>query len=269
MVFSVLIAHYNHWNLFYQDCYPNLLRQTFKDFEIVIVDDCSTDGSFQKLQQLAETDNRIKLFQNETNKGVGFTKRECVSKASGKICAFADPDDAIYETAIEDSISVLQKNDAVAAYSQIMLCDEQLKPLHLYPRTRKIKNGNRFFFNINNEVSHFFSFKKEAYSKTEGINPELTSSVDFDLYLKMYETGDFVFIEKPLYCYRRHQGGISQAKEKKTSTRNNWNKVLYDTCVRRNISKIGKQPVNETLDLAKVIFERENSWANKLKRKLF
>jgi len=269
MVFSVLIAHYNHWNLFHQDCYPNLIRQTFRDFEIVIVDDCSTDGSFQKLQQLAETDSRIKLFQNKNNSGVGFTKRECVSRASGQICGFVDPDDAVYETALEESIHAIRKNDAVAAYSQIMLCNEQLKPLQIYPRTQKVKNGNHFFFNINNEVSHFFSFKKEAYSKTAGINPELTSSVDFDLYLKMYETGDFVFIEKPLYFYRQHQGGVSQAKEKKTNTRNNWNKVLHDTCVRRNISKIGNHPINETSDLATIIFERENSWANKLKRKLF
>lgn len=269
MLFSVLIAHYNNWDFFFQNCYPSLIRQTFKDFEIVIVDDCSTDGSFQKLQKLAEADNKIKLFQNETNKGVGFTKRECVSRASGKICAFADPDDAIYETAIEDSIFAVQKHDVTASYSQIMLCDEQLQPLNLYPRTRKIKNGNLFFFNINNEVSHFFSFKKEAYSKTSGINPELTSSVDFDLYLKLYETGNFVLIEKPLYYYRQHQAGVSQAKKNKINIRKNWNKVLYDTCVRRGISKIEKQTVNETLDLAEVIFERENSWANKLKRKLF
>jgi len=239
------------------------------DFEIVIVDDCSTDGSFQKLQQLAETDSRIKLFQNETNKGVGFTKRECVGKASGQICAFVDPDDAVYETALEESFHAIQKNNAVAAYSQIMLCDEQLKPLHIYPRTQKIKNGNHFFFNINNEVSHFFSFKKESYSKTAGINSELTSSVDFDLYLKLYEVGNFELIEKPLYLYRQHQGGISQNKKKKESVKRNWNKVLFDTCKRRGIEKIGSTKITEDIDLSKLIFERENNWVNKLKRKLF
>ena len=52
MIFSILIAHYNNWDYF-QECYQSINNQTFKDFEIIIVDDCSTDDSFQKLVNLS------------------------------------------------------------------------------------------------------------------------------------------------------------------------------------------------------------------------
>ncbi|HUH35334.1 MAG TPA: glycosyltransferase [Moheibacter sp.] len=269
MLSSLLIAHFNNWEYF-QDCYKSIQNQTYRNFEIVVLDDCSTDGSFQQLQALALKDSNIKLFKNETNQGVGFTKAKLIELAKGEVIGFLDPDDTLYESALELSINEHVKNEKiVATYSQIMLCDENLNSLRIYTRTRKIKNNNQLFFNINNEVSHFFTFKKKAYLKTNGINPELTSSVDFDLYLKLYEIGEFTYIDEPLYYYRQHQKGVSQNIKKKDSVKKNWNKVLYDTCLRRKIDKIGKTKVSENIDLSKLIFERENSLFEKIKRKLF
>ncbi|MBJ5801086.1 glycosyltransferase family 2 protein, partial [Salmonella enterica subsp. enterica serovar Derby] len=80
-----------------------------KDFEVIIVDDCSTDDSFESIKALVKNDHRIKLYQNQENQGVGFTKRKCVELSTGEICGFLDPDDALAENALE--ISIKKHND--------------------------------------------------------------------------------------------------------------------------------------------------------------
>lgn len=268
MLFSILVAHYNNFEYF-KDFYKSVLNQSYQNFEIIIVDDKSTDNSLEKIKILTAKDSRVKIFENETNKGVGFTKRKCVEMAKGEICGFIDPDDAVTENALELSLQkYLEKPQIVGTYSQIMLCDSLLRPQKIYSRTTKIINGNPHFFNINNEVSHFFTFRKESYLRTSGINPKLTASEDFDLYLKMYEVGELVYLSTPLYFYRLHDKGISQDKSKKEKVHKNWNKMLMETCKRRKITKIGNITLSEDTDLSKIIFEKENTFSAKVKRKI-
>lgn len=268
MLFSILVAHYNNFEYF-KDFYKSVLCQTYQNFEIIIVDDQSTDNSLEKLKKYTAEDPRVKIFENETNKGVGFTKRKCVAMASGEICGFIDPDDAVTENALELSIkSYLANTKIVGTYSKIMLCDHLLRPQKVYARSRKVTNGNPLFFNINNEISHFFTFRKESYLKTAGINPNLTASEDFDLYLKMYEVGDLTYIPKPLYFYRLHDKGISQDKSKTEKIHKNWNEMLKEACKRRNIKKIGNIILTENSDVSKIIFEKENTFAAKVQRKI-
>ena len=123
MKFSILIAHYNNWNYF-QECYKSIQDQTYQDFEIVIVDDCSTDDSFQKLEELSLIDSKIKLFQNKENKQVGYTKRRCVEEACGEFCLFVDPDDKISSTSLEDIRNVYNLNPTIiATYSKLDLME--------------------------------------------------------------------------------------------------------------------------------------------------
>jgi len=65
-------------------------------------------------------------------------------------------------------------------------------------------------------VSHFKVLKKEAYLKTDGINPKLRQTVDKDLVLKLEETGDFLHINKSLYFYRHHSNNLSRSIHKKS-----------------------------------------------------
>ena len=117
MLFSILIAHYNNYNYFL-DCYKSILAQEYQNFEVIIVDDCSTDDSFVKLQELLKTDSRFKLYKNEQNRGVGYTKRRCAELANGDVCGFVDPDDALKENAIQSAVSnYVNKN--VAVYSRL------------------------------------------------------------------------------------------------------------------------------------------------------
>ena len=269
MLFSILLAHYNNFEYF-KDFYQSVSAQSYQNYEIIIVDDNSTDGSLEKIKSLTSANQKVKIFENDINMGVGFTKRRCVEMAVGELCGFVDPDDAIAKNALEISVSQYAASaKIVGTYSMITLCNSLLQPQKIFTRTAKIKNGRKDFFNINNEISHFFTFRKESYLKTLGINEELTASEDFDLYLKMYEIGDLVFIPKPLYLYRLHNDGISQDKSNRSDIHNNWNQMLFDTCQRRNIAKIGNTVVSKDINLAKIIFDKENTFSSKIKRRLF
>ena len=267
MKFSVLIAHYNNAP-FFKQCYESLKKQTYQNFEIILVDDCSTDNSLDEIEYFTKGDTRVKIFKNTENKGVGFTKKRCVEEATGEICGFVDPDDALTPDALERSIAEYHDKNTIATYSQFYVCDEKLNIKKIFPNTRKIKNNNKLFFNIHFEVAHFFSFKKATYLETEGINAELTSAVDQDLYLKLYEKGNFFFIAKPLYLYRIHEKGVSQEKSKKEKLNSNWDKVLRDTTKRRNTNLLYGKNISEIDSLQHFIVKKENTFLKKIIKKL-
>ena len=267
MRYSILIAHYNNYHYFVE-CYNSLLAQTDPNFEVIVVDDYSTDDSVNQIKALCKDDPRVKIVVNDKNQGVGYTKRKCVELASGEVCGFVDPDDALTPNAIGVSKIHFKNETVIATYSQLSICDHNLSIQKTFPNTVKIENGNSLFLNINFEVAHFFSFRKSTYLLTEGIDSSLTSAVDQDLYLKLYEKGDFQYIPEALYLYRIHDKGVSQEKSKKDKLNHNWHLVLLNTLKRRNISKIYGQNIDEINNLPHLILNKQNTFLSKFLRKL-
>ncbi|MEB4763042.1 glycosyltransferase family 2 protein [Chryseobacterium indologenes] len=262
--FSILIAHYNNGKYF-KDCYQSLISQSYENWEVIIVDDASTDDSVEVIQSMIKDDPRFRLYYNSVNRGCGFTKRECMKYAEGEICAYLDPDDALYPEALEKTVGEFVDNDAiVAVYSQMMLCNDTLIPDKIFASTKQIYNS-RYFFNCPIQFAHFFTFKKEIYSKTSGINPKLKSAVDQDLYLKILEFGDVQYLKEPLYLYRLHSRGISQQSAKK-SAKESFARVIYDTMKRRGIKKINNQEVPETYTNSQEIYQLLDYQTNKVHR---
>lgn len=268
MMFSILIAHYNNYDYF-RACYASILKQSYQDFEVIILDDCSTDGSFEKIKTEVMNNPKVKLFQNEENKGVGFTKKKCVTLATGEICSFVDPDDAITPNALEICTEKYHNPETIATYSQINICDESLRPQKIFENTRHIKSGNPLFFNIRFEISHFFTFRKEAYKKIRGINPELNVAEDMDLYLQLYDIGKIDYISSPLYFYRVHKKGLSHDPQKENIKKQNWHQVLLETLKRRNISLLYGEKIETIHHLPEFINRKQNTLVSKIIRKLF
>lgn len=242
MKFSILIANYNNGKYF-KECYDSIMAQTHKNWEVIIVDDASTDNSVELIKKIIGDDSRFIFLENDINKGCGFTKRKTLEFATGKICGFLDPDDAITQKAVALSLSKYTSENIVATYSKITFCDENLKPQYNFEKIKKIYN-NKYFFNCPIQINAFFTFRKSAYDKTEGINSNLSSAVDQDLYLKILEHGNPVFIRKNLYLYRRHLKGISQGSLK-NNAKENFAKVIFDAFKRRKIEKINGVKVPE------------------------
>ncbi|MCS3530437.1 glycosyltransferase family A protein [Chryseobacterium sp. JUb7] len=238
---SILIANYNNGKYF-KACYDSLIAQKYENWEAIIVDDDSKDNSVEIIKDIIKDDPRFIFYKNEINQGCGFSKRKCAELATGDFYAYLDPDDALLPDSISRSLEEFDKNkDLIATYSQLFFCDENLKPDKIFDKIKQVHN-NKYFFNCPIQISAFFVFKKEAYLKTSGINANLRTAVDQDLYLKLLEFGDAKFIKEPLYKYRLHSRGISQESSKQNA-KDSFARVIYETMQRRGIKSINNNKV--------------------------
>lgn len=207
-LFSILVAQYNNGQYF-KDCYDSIMAQTYSNWEVIIVDDASTDDSLTVMQNIIGQDPRFRIFTNEKNEGCGYTKRRAAELAQGELCAFLDPDDAVTADALEVMVSEHHNDPTVSAiYSQLYFCDEKLVKVNIRP-SQQIENNNPMNFEMDGYVLHFLCYKNDYYNRTVGIDPYLQRAVDKDLVLKLYEVGPLKFINKSLYLYRIHENGIS------------------------------------------------------------
>jgi glycosyltransferase involved in cell wall biosynthesis len=204
-LFSLLIANYNNAT-FLTDCLKSVYRQTYKNWEVIFVDDCSNDNSLQIINEHADKDERIKVFSNEINKGCGFTKARCIQLTSGEICGFLDPDDVLMPTALEIMVTKhFEYPTASLLYSRRFHCNKKMKIYDV-----SADDTGKFVSQLSTPlINHFCSFRKEIYKKTIGIDTYMKRAVDQDLYLKLEEKGDIVFISEVLYLYRHNTNSIS------------------------------------------------------------
>ncbi|MFV0507242.1 MAG: glycosyltransferase family 2 protein [Bacteroidales bacterium] len=229
-LFSILIANYNNGH-FFEECYNSVIKQTYDNWEAIIVDDCSTDNSIEIVERLIEGDTRFKLFKNDKNGGCGYTKRRCAEEANGELAGFLDPDDALMPEAVEEMVKMHAKHPEVSlVHSNYLYCNEKLEK-GIEKKTKY--RDEQDYLRIIHFIFHFISFKLANYKQTEGISANLKRSVDQDLYYKLEETGRFIHLDKTLYKYRIHSGGISTGSNLLKAL--SWQYfVIVDACKRRN-----------------------------------
>ena len=232
-LFSVLIANYNNAKYF-EECFISLQNQTYQNFEVIILDDGSSDDSLAVIKTLIGGDLRFSLYVNDTNRGVGYTKRKLVTFAKGDICGFVDGDDVLAPNALEIMVNThLSYPKASIINSNLYFCDEKLNILGK-TNVSKIESNINNFFNKNYDITHFATFKKELYFKTEGINPYFRLAEDQDLYLKLYEVGDHQIVEEALYFYRANPNSLMHVNKNDKANLLHWYAILR-AAERRNL----------------------------------
>jgi len=205
-LFSVLMANYNNAN-YIKESIESVINQTYNNWELVIIDDCSTDNSLELLDKYE--DKRIKIYHQNRNMGCGFSKHHAAKLANGEILAFLDPDDTLHKDALQIMVDSHIENPKICLInSDHYVCDENLAIKRLsYGASEIPKTEN--YLTYAKGITAFASFKKEAYQNSLGINPNFRRAVDQDLYYKLEEQGETKFIDIPLYYYRIHTKGIS------------------------------------------------------------
>ena len=202
-LFSVLIANYNNGK-YLMDAIESVRQQTYANWEIILVDDASTDNSRELYKEL-EKDERIHIYYNEQNHGCGYTKRRCAELANGEICGFLDPDDALTKNALDIMVGEhVGRVDVSMVYSRYYVCDANLNIKSISKHQREIKTS--FLEERRGAISHFVSFKRDKYNTSEGINPMVLRAVDYELYFRLEEVGETLFVDVPLYFYRTDTG---------------------------------------------------------------
>lgn len=196
--FSVLMANYNNGK-YIAEAIESVINQTFKNWELVIIDDCSTDNSVEIIKSYQ--DERIRFFRNEKNVGKIGVLKKGVAIAEAELIGILDSDDALAKNALEEIVKSYQEHPECGfVYSQFVFCDKNLKPVK-DGLCKPMPAGQSNLFDLYTVA--FRTFKKLCYYKTEGYDDEILYAEDRDLILKMEEITNFYFIDKPLYKYRR------------------------------------------------------------------
>ena len=111
---SIIVPIYNK-EKYLEKCLDSILGQTYRDLEIILVDDGSTDNSLAICQRYAEKDLRIKIY-HKPNGGVSSARNLGLEKSTGTLISFADPDDSLHAECIERLKRVLDETGAEIAY---------------------------------------------------------------------------------------------------------------------------------------------------------
>lgn len=261
-LFSVLIANYNNGR-YLGDAIGSVLSQTYANWEIIIVDDGSTDSSNDIYNTL--DDNRIHIWKSLENRGCGFAKKKCAELANGDICGFLDADDVLLPNALQAHIEAHQKHPEVSCvFSRFYYCNQDLTIITNELRKLEIGEGKDYFTNRSYLPEHFASFKKKCYMKTEGISELLPAAVDQDLYFKLEEIAPVFILDKFTYKYRTTPDQISQG--------DNWINALYwnlivrqKTCERRDLPS-ESYPLQDLKDTIAQLIQNQKDAQSELNR---
>lgn len=125
---SVILPVYNAEN-YLQECIDSVLAQSYENFELLLIDDCSNDGSARIMRENAAKDPRIKLFRNKQNRGVSVCRNLGIREAAGDYLAFLDSDDVWVREKLMVQLQLLKRSGAQLTYSAYDFIDETSQPI--------------------------------------------------------------------------------------------------------------------------------------------
>lgn len=230
---TVAIPSYNHAKYISQTI-QSTLDQTLQDFEILIVDDASTDNSIEVIKSF--NDPRIRLIQSEKNRGVCETSNICIANSKGTYIALIASDDVMKETKLEKQIEFLEKNPNYGAvFSGIDIINENgdlnEKKTRKYTKIFEKENRNRFqwldyFFHKGNCLAATsLAARSSSLKRSGGLDFKITQAHDFNLWIKLCLQGNEIHIirEKLLqYRERDHNRNLG------SNTKNTRKRLVFD-----------------------------------------
>ena len=183
----------------------SILEQTLDDFEFVILDDASTDGSLELLQEWSRRDPRIQIHQSSKRLGLSGSSNAVVSKASAPIVARMDADDIAHPDRLRRQWNVIESRPDIAVVGT--LCngiDATGREVRPRDRWRLVRRSAYIPFPHGSAM-----FRREVFDQVGGYNETSTSGEDQDLFFRMAARGRVVTLPDVLYSYRYHSNNAT------------------------------------------------------------
>ena len=206
---SVVIPTFNSGN-FIRETIESVLNQTYKIFEIIVVDDDSTDDTISKLKDLSNKDKRITYFQIPHSGRPSVPRNYGVEKSNGEYIAFLDADDIWVKNKLEKQISEFKKHpDYVLVYSMSVTFGDVniFSPYYeVLPLLYKVCRTKHDLINKGNSITcSTVLIKKEYFQKVGGFDEDPKLQIeDYDLWIRLSELGSLGFIPRIQTYYRIH-----------------------------------------------------------------
>lgn len=210
---SVVIAAYNA-EAFISDTLQSILAQTYRNFEVIIVDDGSIDRTAEIVRSFIQLDDRIHLIQ-QSNSGVAASRNRAIQQSTGKYIAPIDADDIWYPERLEKHVRCLEASDSSVGlvYSWSIYLNEagSVKGYSPFGQLGAVE-GNVLavlvFYNFLDNASTAM-FRRGCIDTVGVYNTELKTCEDWDLYLRIAEQYRFAIVPEYLIGYRQYSGSMS------------------------------------------------------------
>ena len=197
----------------------SILNQTYKNFEFLIIDDCSKDKTALIVKELSLNDSRIKIFNNKKNIGLTKSLIKLTKFVKGDFIARIDGDDISFSNRFEEQIKWFKKNPKgiLLGTSGIKIHEDgnKIKDLNI-PPLNSSKIVKKLIF-TNFYLHSSMMFKKIPFLKVGGYRKFFTFSQDYDLWCRMSKIGEIGNLAKNLIKIRSHEKSISFKKKNKQS----------------------------------------------------
>lgn len=206
---TVIIPMYNA-DKFIDETIQSIIDQTYKTFNVIVLDDNSTDQSYEIVKNLTKFDSRFKVIRNEQNLGYLKSTNILLSSIETEYCAFWDADDTCHKERFSIQMDFLKQNlelDLVGSYC--MLIDKDSKPI------RKIKYPENISIDNFNFCGSSILFRTKVLEVAGLYNPlfDRIGSEDFEWLLRTTKTFKYFCLPKPLYNYRRIASSLTLSKD--------------------------------------------------------
>src|SRR6267142_4958286 len=190
---------------FLDESIRSILEQTLSDFEFVILDDASTDGSVELLREWSPRDKRIHLYESKKRLGLSGSSNAVVLMASAPIVARMDADDIAHPDRLRRQWSIIEGRPDVAVIGT--LCngiDASGREVRPRDRWRVVRRSAYIPFPHGSAM-----FRREVFDQVGGYNDTSDAGEEQDLFLRMAARGRVVTLPDVLYSYRYHSSNVT------------------------------------------------------------
>ena len=222
---SIVMPAYN-CEEFIGTALDSLIQQTYVNWEVNIVDDCSTDNTLDIIASYSRKDERIKYVQLEVNSGAAVARNKSVALAQGKYIAFLDSDDVWFPEKLEKQIAFMSENEytfTCTAYNKI---DENDASLNQVIATSFVRNYDGLLKNCPGNSTVMYDASKLGKFQI----PDIRKRNDYLMWINIIKKSGYIYgLNEPLASHRIRTGSIS---------RNKFSLIKYHWHIYRNLEKL-------------------------------
>ncbi len=205
---SVIMAVYNAEKTL-SEAVDSILNQTYGNFEFIICDDASADGSFNLLQEYAKRDSRIILIHNEKNSKLSFSLNHCLKYTTGKYVARMDADDISVPERFEKQLFFLENHPTIDLVGTAM---ERFNEEGVIDVVSKPTTLDKYYMKQGIPFNHatIMTYKR-VYDRLEGytVSERTKRAQDFDLWFRFFAAGfQGANLDEALYLVREDAAAI-------------------------------------------------------------
>jgi len=208
---SIIIPVYNSSDYIIR-AIKHVLKQTYTEWELIIIDDCSTDKSLSLVKSYAKIDKRIIILSLEINSGAAIARNKGITAAKGQYIAFLDSDDTWHPQKLEKQLNLMKNYNSTFSHTSYSLIDENNKELHIKSKCKKwiiLKDLVKYNWIGTSTVIYNAGVLGKQYM------PNFRNRQDWALWLALIRKSEKVlFIDEPLTQYTVRNNSISANKSK-------------------------------------------------------